>query len=54
MSNTERELLGVLHGLLQGCTVIWHTDAKNVAKIVRRGSMKAYLLNLAVSIFNVS
>ena len=59
-SSTERELLAVLHGLielkelLQGCSVNWHTDSKNVARISKRGSMKPYLLNLAVAIFQVA
>ena len=59
-SSTERELLGVLHGLialkdkLQGKAITWFTDCKNVARIVKRGSMKAYLLNLALAIFHVA
>ena len=59
-SSTERELLAVLHGLiqlkelLQGCTVNWNTDSKNVARITKRGSMKPYLINLAVAIFQIA
>ena len=43
-SSTERELLGVLHDMtqlrevLKGCSLNWYTDAKNVARIVKRGS----------------
>ena len=59
-SSTERELLGVLHGLIEfkhllvGQSVLWNTDSKNVARIVRRGSMKVYLLNIAVAIYHIT
>ena len=59
-SSTERELLGVIHGLikfktvLKGKSVTWFTDSKNVVRIVLRGSMKVCLLNLAVAIYEVA
>ena len=59
-SSTERELLGVLHGLIEfkhlllGQSVLWNTDSKNVARKVKRGSMKVYLLNIAVAIFHIT
>ena len=59
-SSTERELLGVLHGItelkevLRGKTMNWYTDAKNVVRIVRRGSNKPYLLNIALAIFHIT
>ena len=59
-SSTERELLAVLHGLtqfreiLKGSSLNWYTDAQNVARIVRRGSPKPYLANLAVAIYHIT
>ena len=59
-SSTEREMLAVLHGLTQMRSVLknssinWYTDAKNVARIVRRGSPKPYLANLAVAIYHIT
>ena len=59
-SSTERELLGILHGLirfkevLSGHSVTWHTDCKNLVRIVKRGSMKPYILNLAVACYKVA
>ena len=59
-SSTERELLGVLHGLivfkdqLRGKSITWHTDSKNVVRIVLRGSMKVCLLNLGLAIHDVA
>ena len=59
-SSTERELLGILHGLaelktkLYGHSVNWITDCKNILKIIKRGSMKPYLLNMAVAIFHLA
>ena len=59
-SSTEREMLAVLHGLTQMRTVLtnssinWYTDAQNVARIVRRGSPKPYLANLAVAIYHIT
>ena len=59
-SSTERELLGVLHGLiackekLAGKSISWFTDNQNVARITKRGSMKAFLLNLALGIHKVA
>ena len=56
-SSTERELLAMLYGLgqhkgiLAGKSVNWHTDAKSMVRIVRRGSTKRVLANLAVAIF---
>ena len=58
-SSMERELLGVLHGLtqlrdvLEGCSINWYTDSQNVPCIVKRGSRKPYLANVAVAIYNV-
>ena len=59
-SSTEREMLAVLHGLTQfrkiltGTSLNWYTDAQNVARIVRRGSPKLYLANLALAIYHVT
>ena len=59
-SSTERELIAVLHGLIElkevldGQAVVWFTDSKNVARIVRRGSMKVYLLNLDLGVYEVT
>ena len=59
-SSTERELLAVLHGLtqfrkiLKGSSLNWYTDAQNVARIMRRGSPKPYLANLAVAIYHIT
>ena len=59
-SSTERELLGVLHGIthfrhvLTHTNINWFTDAKNVARIAKRGSKKPYLANLAVAIYQVA
>ena len=59
-SSTERELLAVLHGLtqlrrvLKGASLNWYTDAQNVAKIIKRGSPKPYLANIAVAIYHVT
>ena len=58
-SSTERELLGVLHSItqlrhvLRGCSVDWFTDAQNVARIVKRGSKKPYLANIAIAIYHI-
>ena len=59
-SSTYRELLAVLHGLrepkhlLKDQCLRWHTDAKNVVSIVRKGSMKPPLLEMALEIFNIT
>ena len=59
-SSTERELLGILHGiiafkhLLQNQAVTWHTDCKNLVRIVKRGSTKPYILNLAIAVYHVT
>ena len=56
----ERELLGIFHGLAQlkselyGQSVNWITDCKNIVKIVKRGSMKPYILNIAIAIFHMA
>ena len=59
-SSTERELLGILHGiisfkhLLRDQAVTWHTDCKNLVRIVKRGSTKPYILNLAIALYHVT
>ena len=59
-SSTERELLGVIHGIaqlrdiLENCTLNWFTDAQNVARIAKRGSKKPYLANLAIALYNIT
>ena len=56
-SSTYRELITVYHGLtqtkdlLRDQSIRWHTDAKNVVSIIRKGSMKNDLQNLALRIF---
>ena len=59
MSSTFRELMAVAHGLqeakgvLANRSVRWLTDNQNVVSIIRKGSMKPHLLNLAVHIFEL-
>ena len=58
-SSTYRELMAVLHGLsetkhvLQGKNVRWLNDNQAIVSIVRKGSMKTHLLNLALQIFEI-
>ena len=60
MSSTYRELLTVYIGLqrakhqLRNKAVRWNTDAKNVISIVRKGSMKVDLHNIALKIFKIT
>ena len=59
-SSTYRELLAVVQGLretkhlLQNQCLRWHTDAKNVVSIVRKGSMKPALLDMALEIHSIT
>ena len=59
-SSTYRELVAVYHGLevakrkLQGQALSWHTDAKNVVSIVRKGSMNPTLLDIALLIYKIT
>ena len=59
-SSTFHELLAVKHGLqqarfaLQDQSVRWFTDSTNVVSIVRKGSMIASLLSLALDIFTIT
>ena len=53
-SSSYRELAAVLHGMnqaahhFQGQTLLWYTDAKNLIRIVKRGSMVPELLKMAL------
>ena len=59
-SSTYRELLAVAQDLeetkhlLYGQCLRWHTDSKNVVSIVRKGSMKPALLDMALQIFAIT
>ena len=59
-SSTYRELLAVVQGLeetkhiLHGQCLRWHTDSKNVVSIVRKGSMKPALLEMALRVFAIT
>ena len=59
-SSTYRELVVVYHSLetakeeLKGHALRWFTDAKNVVSIVRKGSMKPILLDLALLIYRTT
>ena len=58
-SSTYRELLAVYMGLheakelLRNKTIRWFTDSKCVVSIVCKGSMKKYLLTMALQIFYI-
>ena len=58
-SSSYRELAAVLHGLQQAGhlfesrTLLCSTDAKNVVRIVKRGSMIPKLLLMAIQIYNI-
>ena len=60
MSSTYRELLTVYVGLqrarhrLANKVVRWNTVAKNIVSIVRKGSMKVHLHNIALKIFKLT
>ena len=59
-SSTYRELLTVHYGLsqakhlLENQSLRWFTDATNVVLIIRKGSMKPHLQNLAIKIFQIT
>ena len=59
-SSTFRELLAVLHGLqytkhlLKNQAIKWHTDAKNLIPIIRKGSMIPNLLEMSLEIFEIT
>ena len=59
-SSTHREMLAISKGLADTCKLLankalhWFTDSQNVARIVRRGSMKSDLQELAVNIFEIT
>jgi hypothetical protein len=60
LSSTWRELRTVEYGLqcfgkmLQHMSVFWYTDNKAVEAIVKKGSMKMHLQDLALSIFTIT
>ena len=60
MSSTYRELITVYVGLqrarrtLANKAVRWNTDAKNIVSIIRKGSMKIPLHNIALKIFKLT
>ena len=59
-SSTYRELLAVFMGiheaklLLRNQAIRWFTDSQCVVSIVRKGSMKKHLLNMALQIFYIT
>ena len=59
-SSTYRELITVYTGIknatsiLQNNVVRWNTDSKNIISIVRKGSMKLPLHNIAMKIFQLT
>ena len=59
-SSTFRELMAVLHGLhctkhlLRNQAIRWHTDAKNLIPIIRKGSMIPDLLEMALEVFEIT
>ena len=59
-SSTYRELVAVYHGLettkhlLRDQAIRWHTDAKNVVTIVRKGSMNPTLAKIALLIYQIT
>ena len=58
-SSSYRELAAVLHGMEQaaplfhGQTLLWYTDAKNLIRIIKRGSMIPDLLNMVLHIHRI-
>ena len=59
-SSTEREILAVKYVLqsfqneLKGQNVLWYTDNQNVPIILRKGSTKIRLNELALDIFSLA
>ena len=59
-SRTYRELLAVVHGIDQTKSLFmrmgisWHTNCANIVHIVKRGSMRPRLLDLALRLFHIT